>query len=101
MIRPKLKELATARGRVSIAIMLFLTLALVMLGSFTKSQAAAETPIIGERLTYNVSFGQFDNIAYAELYTVSRGKLSNKDVIELRARIKTFDLIGAAFYSMN
>lgn len=56
---------------------------------------------IGERLTYNVSIGRFSNAAYAELYCVSRGKLADKDAIELRAKFKTLDLASAAFYLID
>ena len=53
---------------------------------------------LGERLTYNMSFGQFANAGYAEIYVVSRGKLGDKDAIELRSKLKTNDFVSAAFY---
>lgn len=56
---------------------------------------------IGERLTYNVSFGKFKNAAYAETYVVSRGKLGEKDAVELRSKIKTNDFVSAAFYLVD
>lgn len=56
---------------------------------------------VGERLTYNVSFGKFKNAAYAETYVVSRGKLGEKDAVELRSKIKTNDFISAAFYLVD
>lgn len=56
---------------------------------------------IGERLTYAVSFGPFTNVAYAELYTVSRGRLSDRDAVELRMKLKTLDLLSAAFYLVD
>ncbi len=56
---------------------------------------------IGERLTYNVTFGKFKNAAYAEIYTVSRGKLGEKDAVELRSKIKTSDFVSAAFYFID
>ena len=56
---------------------------------------------IGERLTYNISFEKFKNSAYAELYTVSRGKLGEKDAVELRSKIKTNELVSAAFYLLD
>jgi hypothetical protein len=52
---------------------------------------------IGERLTYTVSLGRFSNAGYAELYCVSRGRLEDKDAIELRAKFKTLDLASAVF----
>jgi hypothetical protein len=56
---------------------------------------------IGEKLTYNVSFGQLQNVAFAELYTVSRGKLSGRDAIEVRGRLKTLELVGAQIFSVD
>jgi hypothetical protein len=56
---------------------------------------------IGERLTFNVSIGRFRDAAYAELYTVSRGRLGDKDAIELRAKFKTLDLASAASYLID
>lgn len=57
--------------------------------------------LIGEKLTYNVSFEKFNNAAYAELYVVSRGKLSGRDVIELHSKIKTNELVSAAYYQLD
>ena len=56
---------------------------------------------IGERLTYNMSFGPFANAGYAETYVVSRGKLGDRDAIELRSKIKTNDFVSAAFYLVD
>ncbi len=63
---------------------------------------SATTPFrIGERLTYSISFEKFYNAGYAEVYAVSRGKLGDKDAVELRAKIKTNDLVSAAFYFLD
>lgn len=56
---------------------------------------------IGERLTYNISFEKFNNVAFAEIFVVSRGKLGDKNAIELRSKIKTTDLVSAAFYLLD
>jgi hypothetical protein len=56
---------------------------------------------IGERLTYNISLGKFVNAGYAETYVVSRGKIANKDAVELRSKIKTNDFVSAAFYLLD
>lgn len=62
----------------------------------------SSTPFrIGEKLTYNVTFGKFKNAAYAEIYSVSRGKLGERDAIELRSKIKTNDFVSAAFYMID
>lgn len=53
---------------------------------------------INERITYNVSFGRAKNGAYAEIYVASRGKIGERDAVELRSKIKTLDLTSAAFY---
>lgn len=55
---------------------------------------------IGERLTYNVTFENINNAAYAEIYTVSRGKLGDRDAVELRSKIKTNELVSA-FYLLD
>lgn len=56
---------------------------------------------IGERITYNISFGKFDNVGYAEMFVVSNGKLGGKDAVELRSKIKTNNLVSAAFYEID
>ncbi len=56
---------------------------------------------VGERLTYNFSFERFENVAYAETYVVSQGKLGDKNAVELRSKIKTLDLLSAAFYMLD
>ncbi len=72
--------------------------------------AVAQTPMpelaangfrIGERLTYSVSIGRLSGAAFAELHTVSRGRLGDKDAIELRAKFKTLDLASATFYLID
>lgn len=50
---------------------------------------------INERITYNVSFGRWPNAAYAEIYAVSRGKIGERDAVELRSKIKTLDIASA------
>jgi hypothetical protein len=62
-------------------------------------QTAAPTTFrVGERLTYNISLGKFANAGYAETYVVSRGKIANKEAVELRSKIKTNSFVSAAFY---
>ncbi|MCY7375069.1 MAG: DUF3108 domain-containing protein [Pyrinomonadaceae bacterium] len=66
-----------------------------------KVQTLPPTPFrIGERLTYNVSFANLNNAAYAETYVVSRGRLGDKDAVELRSKIKTNELVSA-FYLID
>jgi hypothetical protein len=68
----------------------------------TRARTVSTTPFrIGERLTYNISFEKFNNAGFAEIYAVSRGKLGEKDAVELRAKLKTNDLVSAAFYLLD
>lgn len=56
---------------------------------------------IGEKITYSISFDRFNDVAYAELYTASRGALQGKDAVELRWKLRTLDLTSAAFYEID
>ncbi|MBP6004877.1 MAG: DUF3108 domain-containing protein [Pyrinomonadaceae bacterium] len=56
---------------------------------------------IGEKLSYSVSFEKFQNAAYLETYVASAGKLGGKNVVELRGRLKTFELVSAAFSTID
>src|SRR5262245_19386390 len=77
-------------------------LAIVFVGgaSWITSRASAQAVVtpdasgirIGERLTYSVSSDRLPNIAYAEFYAVSRGRIGDKDAIEIRSKLKTLDL---------
>ncbi len=91
---------------------LFLIIAVCFCAStiFSYVDVYAETPIsqeavipfrIGEKLTYTVAFERYNNVAYAELQTVSRGKIGDIDAVELRSRIKTLDFVSAAFYLID
>ncbi|MEP6788678.1 MAG: DUF3108 domain-containing protein [Acidobacteriota bacterium] len=53
---------------------------------------------VGEKLSYNISFGKFQNAGYAELDVVSRGKISGLDAVEIHSKLKTLDIVSAAFY---
>lgn len=67
----------------------------------TKVQTQLPTQFrIGERLTYNISFANLNNAAYAETHVVSRGKLGEKDAVELHSKIKTNELVSA-FYLID
>jgi hypothetical protein len=55
----------------------------------------------GEKLTYQISFDRFSNVGYAELHVASTGKLSGRDAVELRAKIKTLDFVSAAFFLVD
>lgn len=53
---------------------------------------------VGEKLSYTISFGKIPNAGYAETYVVSRGKIGGKDAVELRGKVKTMDVVSAAFF---
>lgn len=62
------------------------------------AQAARTSPFkVGERLSYSVSFENIKDVAFLETSVASRGKLSGKDVVEIRGRLKTYTIVSAAF----
>ena len=66
--------------------------------------AQAETsagPRVGERLTYNISFDRFPNVAFAETYVVSRGKLAGKEAIEIQSKIKTINFLAKSYLAAD
>ena len=73
---------------------LFAILLLTLLSAWALGQGS---PLVGERLTYNITFDRFENAGFAELQVVSAGKLEGRDVIEIRSKFKTLDLVSAAF----
>lgn len=67
----------------------------VLLGSVAAAAFGQTQFRIGERVTYTVSFDRFSEVAYGEIYCVSRGALAGKDAIELRSKFKTLNLLSA------
>ncbi len=68
------------------------------------AQAVAASPSIfriGEKLSYSISFGKITDGGYAELYVASRGKLSGRDVVEIRSKAKTQGLVNASFFMID
>ncbi|MCO6512030.1 MAG: DUF3108 domain-containing protein [Aridibacter famidurans] len=63
-------------------------------------QSDAE-PKVGEKLTYSISFNNFDIAGYAEIHVVSRGSLEGRDAVELSAKLKSVDLVSAAFFTWD
>ncbi|HMJ08701.1 MAG TPA: hypothetical protein VK468_06830, partial [Pyrinomonadaceae bacterium] len=58
-----------------VGILLMAAAGLARFGS-SAANAQEEAPLsvrVGEKITYAVSFGRFNSVAYAELYSVSRG----------------------------
>jgi hypothetical protein len=70
----------------------------------TRSSSTEDVPTsfrIGEKISYNVSFGKFANAAYAETFVASRGKLSGREAVEIRGRVKTLEMVSAAFFLID
>lgn len=57
--------------------------------------------LIGERLTYNVSFSNFPSAAHVEVEVVARGTYFGRDAIQLRAHVETTGVINVALYAIN
>ncbi|MFL6374684.1 MAG: DUF3108 domain-containing protein [Pyrinomonadaceae bacterium] len=55
----------------------------------------------GEKLTYHISFDNLENAGFAELQVASVGKLDGRDVVEIRSKLKTMDLVSAAFFLID
>jgi len=100
----KLHPFQTVFGRfISFVAAAFLAAILAAsLNAQVPEKASMPTPFrIGEKITYSVSFDKFSDVAYAEIYAVSRGNLSGKDSVELRSKIKTLNFFSAAFYAVD
>ena len=99
----------SARKNLRACFVLFLFLGISAVSFwFGEKSAAQETARIpaanfrvGEKLTYNFSFEKFKDVAYAELFVASRGKLEGKDAVELHSKFKTVNLLSAAFYLID
>jgi hypothetical protein len=52
---------------------------------------------IGEKLSYNISFGKFPNAGYAETHVVSLGTLNGRGAVEVHSKVRTHELFSAAF----
>ena len=93
--------------RISATLILLLSGCFFVSSIIPNASAQVETVLsptkfrIGEKLSYNVSFGKISDAAYVETYVVSRGKLSGKDAVEIRSKIKTLDLMSAAFFMFD
>ena len=77
---------------------LFFVILLSCISVFGQTSSAFR---IGEKITYSVSFEKFADVAYGETYVVSRGRLGDKDAVEVRGKFKTRDFLSAAFYLID
>src|SRR5690606_35605727 len=80
----------------------FATLTIICAAAFAVSaqQRAplAPTPFnIGERISYEIGFEKFGNVAYAETEVVSRGRFADRDAVELYGKFKTQNFIAERF----
>ncbi len=84
----------------SLVLLLLIGAALIYLPAISGQTIQTSSTVfrIGEKLSYNISFGRIPNAGYAETHVVSRGKISGKDAVEIRARVKTVDIVSAAFF---
>jgi len=57
--------------------------------------------LIGERLTYNVSFSNFPSAAHVEVEVVSRGVHLGRDAIQLRGHVETNGVVNVALFAIN
>jgi hypothetical protein len=57
--------------------------------------------IVGERLTYSVSFSNFPAAAHIDLLVAERGTYFNREGVQLRAHVETTGVVNAALYSIN
>jgi hypothetical protein len=62
------------------------------------SAGSSDSYKAGERLTYTISFNNKDSAAYAEIRVVSKGTLEGRDAIELFGKLRSLDILSAAFY---
>jgi hypothetical protein len=97
-----------SKNRIRLISTAAVSICFVVLGGAPRAQVIKTAPVpqsatyrIGEKLTYNISFGKFTNAAYMETSVASRGKLSGQDAIELRSRIKTLGIVNATFYPVD
>lgn len=80
-----------------------LVFALTIALSFGVTDASAQGQSFadGEKLTYRILFDGYENAGYAELQVVGRGKLGDREAVELRSKIKTTNFVGAALVGVN
>ena len=71
------------------------------------AQSISEQPFsagpyrIGERLTYSVSFSNFNTAAYIELLVTARAPFSGRDAYQLKGHIETLGTVHAALLALN
>jgi hypothetical protein len=87
---------------------LFLILAAFAFPSFaqetndTASEPFSPAPYrVGERLTYNVSFSNFNSAAHVELLVAARGTFFGREALQLKSHVETTGVVNAALFAIN
>lgn len=78
-----------------LVLVVVVAIASALVGNPGRAGADSER-LVGEKFTYTLSYGRYQNAGYAELQTVSKGKLEGRDAIEYGSRIKTNDFVAAS-----
>ncbi|HKR61209.1 MAG TPA: DUF3108 domain-containing protein [Pyrinomonadaceae bacterium] len=88
-------------------ILLFLSLALHLTTAAQRKGDIASLPfstapyLVGERLTYDVSFSNFISAAHAEIRVVAEGSFFGREAVQLRAHVETTGLVNVALFAIN
>jgi len=98
-------NLSLKRLRFSTLISLFFALFLPVFGQENNGGAqrvSFSTPyVIGERLTYIVSYSNFPSAAHINVQVVGRGNFFGRDAIQLKGHAETTDVINVALFALN
>lgn len=57
--------------------------------------------LVGESLTYNVSYSNFPSVAHVQVGVVSRGPYSGRDAFQLEAHVETTEIVSVALFSID
>lgn len=83
---------------------------LSLIGAWTTQVYAQTTSVqpfsagpykIGERLTYNVSFSNFNTAAHIELLVTARGPFFGREGVQLKGHVETLGTVHAALLALN
>jgi len=95
------------RSLLALATSSIILIALVLPGFAQRKNEGATLPfsdapyVVGEHLTYNVSFSNFVSAAHVELAVAARGNFFDRDAIQLQAHVETTGVVYAALFSLN
>lgn len=56
---------------------------------------------VGERLTYNVTFSNFESAAHVEVQVMARGTYFDRDAVKVHGHIETTGVVNVALFSIN